>query len=61
MLEKSKFYRGTSSPERMFGDNYVTSLVCGGISPNITIYYDTDKTYVLQLSPQVFSKTWIIE
>jgi len=55
ILEKSKFYRGTSSPERMFGDKNVTALVCGGISPNITIYYDTDKTYVFAtISTSIF-------
>ncbi len=55
ILEKSKFYRGTTTPERMFRDKCVTALVCGGISPNITIYYDTDKTYVFAtISTSIF-------
>ena len=46
ILEKSKFYRGVSRPEHMFAGKSLDIRVIGGLGPLITIYYDTDKTYV---------------
>ncbi len=46
ILEKSKFYRGVSKPEHMFAGKSLDIRVIGGLGPLITIYYDTDKTYI---------------
>ncbi|MFT4146126.1 MAG: hypothetical protein QM644_16875 [Mobilitalea sp.] len=45
-LEKSRFYRGVSRPEHTFADKSINVMVVGGLGPLITIYYNTDKTYV---------------
>lgn len=46
ILKKSKFYHGVSRPDPMFSDKLIDFRVRGGGSPSISIYYDTNKTYV---------------
>jgi hypothetical protein len=46
ILEKAKFRRGVSRPDRMFADKSIHVIVQGNLGPIITIYYDDDKTYV---------------
>jgi hypothetical protein len=60
ILEKSRFYRGVSKPERMFADKSISIIVNGGLSsPIITVYYDTDKIYVFaNISTGIFSNVY---
>lgn len=46
ILEKSKFYQGIFRPDSMIGDKLIDLRVIGRGSPSISIYYDTNKTYV---------------
>lgn len=46
ILKKSKFYHGVFRPDRMFGDKLINFRVPGNVSPSISIYYDTNKTYI---------------
>ena len=56
ILEKARFCHGVSKPDRMFSEKVVDVKVSGSdLSPDIRIYYDTDKTYVLaNISKGVF-------
>jgi hypothetical protein len=59
ILEKTKFYHGVSKPDRMFGDKYFKVRVTGCLFPTISIYYDTDKTYVFaKTSGKFFSNVY---
>lgn len=46
ILEKSKFYHGVLRPDSMSSDRLIDFRVPGKVSPIISIYYDTNKTYV---------------
>jgi hypothetical protein len=46
ILEKSKFYHGVFKPDSMYGDKLIDLRMIGGGNLSISIYYDTNKTYV---------------
>ena len=54
ILKKSKFCHGVSRPDRMFAYNSIHITVQGGLSPLITIYYDTDKYIFANISTRIF-------
>lgn len=46
ILDKSRFYRGVFRPGPMFNDKFAHVSANGDGNLGITIYYDTNKTYV---------------
>lgn len=46
LLKKSRFYHGVSKPDRFFSDKIIYVRVVGYRNTLISIYYDTNKTFV---------------
>jgi hypothetical protein len=51
LLKKFRLYHGVSRPDVTISDKIIDVRVVGGLSPIISIYYDTNKTYVYAKIP----------
>jgi hypothetical protein len=60
LLDKSKLYHGVTIPKRIKSNKILYVRLEGGLSTIISIYYDTNKTYVFAQIPSKISPNYRI-